>query len=315
MVGRLRGMLKEPRKVIVFAYYWWRFLVARAGGRSGVVCFAPERPMLTYSIWKICHELGLIMTTDPARPNRVGVHWEDATLDTTPLPDQLHSNRRPVNWRCVDISKSAVERAMVGAFGYGLAIDPATHVGPYVRKSEVNGVHDGVVLDTPAPALPGYIYQRLADDRIDAGNVVDLRIPILGRQLPFVFLRYRSLKERFSQRHRRIAVEATGTVMSSDEMKRILLFADHMGLDYGELDGIRDRTDGRLYIVDCNKTPIGPPRGMAWWPGVRATRTLARAFEMEFLQAKPTPAGRDQARTSAGVEAAVETPLDQTSGG
>ena len=310
MVGHLKGVLKQPRKVIVFVYYWWRFLVARtSGGRTGTVCFAPERPMIPYSIWKICHELGLILTSDPTRRHRLAVRWEDATVLSTPLPKQLRTDQDPLNTRCVDITKSAVERAMVGAFGYGLAIDPATQVGRYVRKSEKNGAHDGVVLDTPTPAVPGYVYQRLLDDLIDADNVVDIRIPILGRQLPFVYLRYRPLRERFTQVHARVETAPTGRVLSADEVVRILVFADLMGLDFGELDGIRDRTDGRLYIVDANKTPVGPPRNMAWWPGVRAIRTLARAFETEFLQAEV--AAPDPVRAAAGVD----SPLDQSPGG
>lgn len=285
MVGHLRGIAKEPRKVIVLAYYWWRFALARAiGHQRGAVYFAPERPMIVYSIWKICHELGLSITADPTRPHRLAVHWEDATFDKSSPPGPLPPNRPPVNARCIDISKSAVERAMVGAFGYGLAIDPASHVGPYVRKSEENAAHDGVVLATPTPAVPGYVYQRLADNLIDVDRVVDLRIPVLGRQVPLVYLRYRSVRERFTQVHERVEAVPTATVISEDEVVHLRTFADLLGLDFGELDGVRDRTDRRLYIVDANKTPAGPPSHMAFWPGVLATRALARAFEAEFLR-------------------------------
>jgi hypothetical protein len=290
VIGHLKGIVTEPRKVFVFAYYGWRFLLARAIRRqTGAVYFAPDRPMIVYSIWKICHELGLIMTADPARPHRLAVHWEDATFDKSSPPDPLPPNRPPVNARCMDISKSAVERAMVGAFGYGLAIDPATHVGPYVRKSEENAAHDGVVLDTPTSAEPGYVYQRLADNLIDADRLVDLRIPILGRQLPLVYLRFRSVRERFTQVHKRVEAVPTASAISEDEVVHLRTFADLLGLDFGELDGVRDRTDGRLYIVDANKTPAGPPAHMAFWPGVLATRTIAKAFEAEFLSSQTPP--------------------------
>jgi hypothetical protein len=32
-----------------------------------------------------------------------------------------------------------------------------------------------------------------------------------------------------------------------------------MGLDYGELDAVRDAASGRLYVLDVNNTPFGPP--------------------------------------------------------
>ena len=35
-----------------------------------------------------------------------------------------------------------------------------------------------------------------------------------------------------------------------------------MGIDYGELDILRDNNDGRIYIVDANNTPSGPPNGL-----------------------------------------------------
>lgn len=33
-----------------------------------------------------------------------------------------------------------------------------------------------------------------------------------------------------------------------------------MGLDYGELDILRNNLDGRIYVVDVNKTLWGPPQ-------------------------------------------------------
>jgi hypothetical protein len=34
--------------------------------------------------------------------------------------------------------------------------------------------------------------------------------------------------------------------------------ADRIGLDFGELDLLRDRADGRIYVVDVNPTVNGP---------------------------------------------------------
>ena len=44
-----------------------------------------------------------------------------------------------------------------------------------------------------------------------------------------------------------------------DELNKIHRFCAKIGMDYGEVDVLRDRDDGRIYIVDANNTPSGPP--------------------------------------------------------
>jgi hypothetical protein len=63
---------------------------------------------------------------------------------------------------------------------------------------------------------------------------------------------------------------------------RIREFARLLGLDWGGLDVLRDRAEGRLYIVDANKTDMGPPTALPLADKLAATRLLARAFR-EFV--------------------------------
>ena len=46
-------------------------------------------------------------------------------------------------------------------------------------------------------------------------------------------------------------------MFSVEEEKALLDLAARIGLDYGEIDVLRD-VDGEIYVVDVNKTP--------WWP-------------------------------------------------
>ena len=55
-------------------------------------------------------------------------------------------------------------------------------------------------------------------------------------------------------------------------------FTAAMGLDFGGLDILRDRADGRIYIVDANKTDMGPPSALASNDKLKAMRGLADAF-------------------------------------
>lgn len=63
--------------------------------------------------------------------------WDDVTVLQRAPP--AHA----INARCIDISKSVVERAFAEAFGYGYAVDPASHPEPFVCKPEENTAHRG----------------------------------------------------------------------------------------------------------------------------------------------------------------------------
>ena len=54
-------------------------------------------------------------------------------------------------------------------------------------------------------------------------------------------------------------------------------------VDWGGVDVLRDRADGRLYIVDANKTDMGPPIALNLPDKLKATRMLAQAFR-EFVR-------------------------------
>lgn len=283
MLDHLRGMVNEPFKVLVWAYYAWRFALARLiRGRSGSAFFTPERPLMVYSVWRICRELGLRVTDRPASDCVVALSWEDVTVNRPPAMAPPLVRHRLVNMRCVDIRKSKVEAASIAVFGYGLAVDPRTYVGPCVRKSEENGVHDGTLIEGPREPEPGYIYQQLVDNVVDGDWVMVLRVPVVGRRIPFVYLNYRRVRERFTRLDHQ-EVHSTASVLTGQEIERLLDFCELIGLEFGDLDVLRDRRDGRLHVVDANKTPANAPANVSFWLGARASRLLARAFDQEFL--------------------------------
>ncbi|MCC7203584.1 MAG: hypothetical protein IT441_00760, partial [Phycisphaeraceae bacterium] len=60
-----------------------------------------------------------------------------------------------------------------------------------------------------------------------------------------------------------------------------LQFARAMKAEFCEFDVLR-HSDGRIFIIDVNKTPYGPPAGL---PEAReAVARLARAFQQAFLK-------------------------------
>jgi hypothetical protein len=260
-----------------FAAEFWRLVKLLGANRSPSIAFMPDRPRPWYLIWPVLHAAGARIVNDPSRADVV-FHFDDATTSPSPLPLKTRPGVRLVNFACLDVSKSRVAEAFEEAFGYPLRIDPAVHQGPAVEKSELNGVHDGRMVHCPAAALGGRVYQRLVDNRIDPDTVADLRTPTVGGLPACVFIKERPIGVRFSNDNTRCSLKAAQDVFSPDELAAIARFTRLIGLDWGGLDVLRDASDGRLYIVDANKTDMGPPTSLAFSEKLRATRLLASAL-------------------------------------
>src|SRR5207302_493740 len=92
-------------------------------------------------------------------------------------------------------------------------------------------------------------------------SVSDTRALIYQNAIPCVQVRYRSLYDRFDNTQAMV-LEETSKYFSLEEQQKILEFARAFGLDYGDMDILRDRDNGKIYIVDVNPAPSGPRRGI-----------------------------------------------------
>lgn len=191
-----------------------------------------------------------------------------------------------LNGTCNDISKRHVGAVFAEVFGYPLETDPLTHSGPMVEKSNLNGAHDGRILNGPIPESEisfGSVYQHVIDNSTDERTVVDLRCAIVGQEIALLYAKERPLANRFSNINTRVKLVPLSR-LSVEEQDLIREFASKMGLDLGELDLLRDRDSGRLYVVDVNKTVAGPPNHITFFEGIHAIRTVASSFERQFLE-------------------------------
>lgn len=184
-----------------------------------------------------------------------------------------------LNLGCTDISKTHVNTVFAATFGRDLGLDPTRHIGPAVCKSDENAVHDGEIVDCPirAPA-PGAAYQRLIDNRTGDGRVVDIRVAIVDGTIPVTYHRYRPEDRRFRSGNERAELVESTEVLTAGETRQLLAFARAMGLDLGEMDVLRDRHDGQIYVVDVNPTPWGPPSGLVPTDAEPALRHLTAAL-------------------------------------
>lgn len=238
------------------------------------IAFLPRRPAFWYAIWSVCRLARINIVDNPADADLL-FYFEDIETRDGPLVGPCHV----INGQCTDITKSRVAAVFEAVFGYGLAVDPTTHHGPMVSKSEKNGVHDGRVLIGPLPAAQAdQVYQRVVDATKDGVTFTDHRTYVVGGRLSVVFLKSRHGAIRFSNDNDQVEVTLPHRCFSEEEQARILDFASALGLEFGGMDILRDRTDGRIYIVDVNKTDLGPPIALKQWRKRPVMQRLARDF-------------------------------------
>jgi hypothetical protein len=237
-------------------------------------------------MYQMCREIGLRIMQNPSEKHDLSIYWEDESL--APDADQSVLSPQAINRRCSDITKTRVNQVFTAAFCYDLAVDPATYQGPCVIKSNLNARHDGQIINCPVTEpQPGVVYQRLIDNHCSPTQVQDIRVPVLGNQIPFVYFKFKNNQERFTNETRRVEMHATTAVFSEKEIHAIRQFCFLMGLDYGELDILRHHPDGRIYVVDVNKTPWGPPRSISFARKKVAIQKMSQCFIQEFLTGSP----------------------------
>ena len=150
--------------------------------------------------------------------------------------------------------------------------------GPAVEKGELNGAHDGRIVQCPMRPLPGRHYQRLVDTSQD-GMAHDLRTACIGRRPVAVWIKRKAAGDRFAIHNRSVTLHEPAAVFSPGELEAIGRFLVAMHIDWAGLDILRDRTSGRIYIVDVNKTDVGPIIALSFWDKLRSTAILARALD------------------------------------
>lgn len=228
------------------------------------ILFYPDFPYKKAALYQICLLLGYDVTDDPQRKFDLAVKWERyATFFPKDhvLSELSQQNNNIINLNCQDVSKDYTNKVFEQVFGYSLGVNPLTYTGKCVAKSNLNAQHDGKIIDCPISQVKsGVTYQKLVDNEVQEDAVLDYRVPIFKNKIPLVYLylkRNQNATQRFFGYPSLISVELADTeaVFSQDEINKIISFCQKIGLDYGELDILRDRQDRHIYIVDANNTP------------------------------------------------------------
>lgn len=225
--------------------------------RRKTILFYPEMPDYRYSVHKMCHLLGYKKTNNPHSKFDMMFRWEDTTIAAKNIEELVPKIPGLIlNRRCTDISKRHVGQVFEKVFGYKLQVDPLSYIGQAIQKSDSNAKHDGKIILCPLKVVEtGYVYQKLINNYFDRELTYDIRVPLFDGVIPCVYLKYRKKEYRFNRYFKSEIVWQPEEVLSREEIRNIIRFCEELGLDYGELDVLRDKDDGKVYIVDANNTP------------------------------------------------------------
>lgn len=189
---------------------------------------------------------------------------------------RLPAGKRVLNDTHLDTDKSNVQRIWQKTAGYGTVIDPSHHRGRAVVKMEQNGTHSGRIVTLPVPSPePGMVYEQVIDNAASEEMVYDLRVPFILGHPALAYVKFRSRHRRFENRNDRVRLVSAAEVLTLDEIDLCSRFCAAIGLDYGELDILRDGGSSRIYVVDVNNTPAGPPKGLTLADRGAAMRAIA----------------------------------------
>jgi hypothetical protein len=285
-----KGMpfLKQVMEDACYRIRWFRNYY-RNGKQIRTVLFYPQFPSKSTVLYKIFKGLHYNITNNPDKVRSLAIYWEDVTVrNGNEVINEISKREKVVNLISADISKSLVDKIFTKVFGYSSLVDPACFSGPMVRKNETNAAHDGKIIQGPVDAEPGYVYQKLINNECDGGLVADMRIPVINGIIPLVFIKYKTLETRFGvfrkwhHKLKDVEVHKPEDLLSLDEITKLIAFCSQSGLDYGEIDVLRNRDDGRIYVVDVNNTPTGPPK-MDKKLKQDSLNLMAQIIKQEFL--------------------------------
>jgi len=249
--GRITWDRSLLRGLWIVPYLQWRRRIRRPSKR-GTIAYFPQPAVPWYTLPLALAGTGIRVTTNLRTADAVFI-FDDRTRTDVVMPD---TSAALLNGRATDMSKTHVGRVFEMVFGYPLMLDPLTHVGPMVQKSDINGVHDGRIVQGPLAApMDDCAYQHVVNSTIRDGVTEDLRCVCVGGEIAQVFRKEKARKARFQAVYLETTLRDPAEIFTAEELAMIAKFCDAIGLDFGSIDVLRDYDqDGRIYIVDVNKT-------------------------------------------------------------
>ena len=260
--------------------------------RPPILIAYPDLPSRRSALHKICMELKWELTNAPRINPKICIRFEDQTEKNTPLPRWITDGTALLwNAHCSDIRKSTLERSHLAAFGYGMAVDPTSFEGPMVIKSEFNARHDGKVIHGPiadSDIQQHCVYQLDIKNSDETGQHFDYRLVFIRGSIPLAYKKYKAAESRFTNQCASAQIISVNTALDHQEIQFIGTMMHSLHVDYAELDALRDAQTGKLFVIDVNPTPWGPPAELPYEEKRVAIQTMAKAFENAINGSSPS---------------------------
>lgn len=274
---------------LVVAKLYWHYTFGHGrrtfSANAPTLAFYPQPAGPWYNIWLTLQNTSIKITKNPFKADFIFV-FDDSTQSNVIQNLTCDFKGRLINHRVTDISKSNVSQIFKDIFGYDLEIDPVTHEGTAVEKSDENGTHDGRLIDCPIAQhdiKSGYAYQKFIDSSFSGKTAEDLRVAAVYGKVATVFHKHKDFNKRFGTAYLSTTVKNAEEVFDDTELKLIAQFCDEIGLDFGAIDVMRDKHDGRIYIVDVNKTCM-PVLSLPCSEQYRSLSMIAKSLEAHLLE-------------------------------
>ena len=266
----------------IYSYFSAKKLgrILRGNRPQKTIAFYPQPAGPWYNVWMTTQILEMKIKPDVDQADYIFV-FDDFTESDSVAGLSATNLRKAINHKVTDIGKNNVGEIFENVFGYSIAVDPISYNGRAVCKSDLNGTHDGVVVDCPIKpedVQAGYAYQKLVDSTFNGKTAEDLRIACTFGEVAAVFHKHKDLDVRFGTTYLSTDVRAAEDCFSELELNLISEFCEKIGLDYGAIDVMRDKHDSRIYIVDVNKTCM-PVLSLTLKTQIDAQTRVARAFQ------------------------------------
>ncbi len=262
------------------------YFYLKNGGRLPVWVAAPTYPSKKTTLAKIARMNGARLTNKLVKNPDVIIYFENATYGSASTLRRRYPKARIINVNCPDISKERVHVVHLEALGYSMNLNPRTYIGVAVEKSDENAVHDGQEVICPmAYPKTDAVYQKVLDNTNENGEYVDIRVPVIQGKIPLVYLKFKSKKNRFTNKAHRATLHSPREIFSSEEIEQIEKYALAMKVDFCEFDVLRHKGNKKIYIIDVNKTPYGPPHPLGKKDQEIALQKLSEAF-MRLINTK-----------------------------
>jgi len=275
-------LLRQTRELSWLMLQW-----ARKGRRPIALLVWPEMPSRRAALYKVARSMGFELTNQSRENAVLGIRFEDKTEKLSTFDPPQKSSICWWNGACNDIRKSTLEAAHRKVFGYGMAIDPTTYIGKIVVKSDENAVHDGQVIQGPIVASslrPEAVYQLEIQNTDANGRHFDYRVVYIKGHIPVVYMKYKRMQTRFTNLTDDVLLLPDNQCFSKEEKGNMGRLAGQLGVDYAEFDVLRDARSGKIYVVDVNPTPWGPPAGLDAEQSEVAIKKMAEVFGQSILE-------------------------------